>query len=240
MRLAVAVVLAVGCGRVGFATQPDAEHGDATADAANECPAFATFCDGFESGSLSAWSGSSVSAGTSLGVQTAIVHSGRYALVADIPANQPINEIAAAVHAFPEQTTGTFAARVWLYITVSLAQFQVPVTAYDTTAASYVDFNGGTANDWVVTEGNSSTGSNHTSTTPVTLDAWTCVELDVDLDASVPSATLYVEDQLVLTTPLVLAPAFDRLQAGITRNDTAGDIIYVDDVAQATQHIGCQ
>jgi hypothetical protein len=241
-RLWGAVLLACGCGRIGFSATADgaATDGVTSGDGvvpAEACPAFASFCDGFESGNLAAWSAPSVTAAT-LTVQSSIVHSGHYALQA---VGQPSTSFYAwAYHDFPSQTSGIIAAREWVYAPQPFVQWEQTLGLYGN---DYVIVSGGGNNIWIAAEGNSSMVlGNWASTTPVAQSAWVCVELDVMLATTGSTLVVYVADQEVVTASLVTAsPAYTALVAGLTTGVSGnGATGYVDDVVMAAQHIGCQ
>jgi hypothetical protein len=252
MRLFAVVLLACGCGRIGFnttasATADGATSGDGVTSSdgvvpAEACPAFASFCDGFESGNLDAWSGSQVTAAT-LTVQSSIVHSGHYALESVGPPSTSF--YAWAVHDFPTQTSGIIAARDWVYAPQTLGHWDSPL-GVDTGSANNYDYilvSSAGNNIWTATEGDSTTDfADHASTTPLAQSTWVCVELDVMLATTGSTVALYVADQQVMTASLLTpSPGYTYLVAGLTTSVSGtGGTAYVDDVVMAAQHIGCQ
>jgi len=240
--LVVWFTTAAACGRIGFSASTDGPTADGVTSSdgvvpAEACPAFASFCDGFESGNLNAWSSSSITAAT-LTVQSSIVHSGHYALEA---VGQPSTSFFAwAYHDFPTQTSGIIAEREWVYAPQPLVQWEQTLGAYGN---EWVIVTGGGNNIWMAAEGNNSgVLGNWESTTPVAQSAWVCVELDVTLATTGSALVLYVTDQQVVTASLVTpSPAYTSLVAGlITGSTNNGATAYVDDVVMAPQHIGCQ
>jgi hypothetical protein len=247
------LVLASGCGRIGFSVSTDgapsdgapsdgATPGDGVVPAA-ACPAFASFCDGFESGNLDAWSGSSVIAATQQ-VESSIVHTGHYALEAVAPTSTRF--YAWAIHNFPSQTSGILAVREWLYAPQPLVAYDQVLTVYGGSANNddYIDLNGSADNAWLASEGDGPTASvlaNDASTTPIAQSTWVCVELDVMLATTGSALTVYVADQEVLTASLLTpSPGYNSVFAGLAAPPGNGVTAYVDDVVMAAQHIGCQ
>jgi len=247
MRLwGVVLALACGCGRIGFQDRTgDGGARDGTGDGvvpAEACPAFASFCDGFESGNLNAWSGSQATAAT-LTVQSSIVHSGHYALES---VGQPSTSFGAdASHDFPTQTSGSIATREWVYAPQPLVQWEQLLAVLSGSANNddYVTVLGNDNNIWMASEGDASAVlGNYLSTTPVAQSAWVCVELDVMLATTGSTAVVYVADQEIVTATLVTpSPGYSSIRAGLwTGVSGGGATVYVDDVVVAAQHIGCQ
>jgi hypothetical protein len=241
MRLLGVVVLVCGCGRIGFTVTTDAEaSGDGVVLAA-ACPSFASFCDGFESGNLDAWSGSSV-AGTTIPVESSIVHTGHYALQVVAPPSTSDFHGWAYLN-FPTQTSGMIAMREWVYAPQPLLLWDQVLAIWGGPANNWdgICVTGGANNIWNASEGNSTMTTNHASTTPVAQSTWVCVELDVMLATTGSTLVAYVADQEVVTASMVTpGPAYDQMGAGLAAVSGNGGIDYVDDVVFAAQHIGCQ
>jgi hypothetical protein len=242
MRLWGVVVLACGCGRIGFSAATDGVTSGDGVVPAEACPTFASFCDGFEFGNLAAWSGSQATAAT-LTVQSSIVHSGHYALESVGASSTSFG--AFAVHGFPTQTSGSIATREWVYAPQPLVQWEQLLAVLSGSANNYdyVTVLGGANNIWMAAEGDASAVlGNYESTTPVAQSAWVCVELDVTLATTGSTGVVYVADQEVVTATLVTPnPGYSSLRAGLwTGVSGSGGTVYVDDVVMAAQHIGCQ
>jgi hypothetical protein len=247
VRGAFLLAIACGCGRIGFQDRTgDGGTLDGTGDGvvpAAACPSFASFCDGFESGNLDAWSSSSVTAST-LTAQSSVVHSGHYALKS---VGQPPTTFAAmAEHSFPTQTSGTIAAREWVYAPQPLVQWDglLGVDSGIANGYQYVTVSGADNNMWDATEGDSSSVlGDHRSPTPIVQSTWVCVELDVTLATTGSTLVVYVADQeVVMTSVLNPSPAYNVLASGLAATGATGNggTVYVDDVVMAAQHIGCQ
>jgi len=231
----LALCLAAGCGRIAF----DPLGGDGGHDGASvaSCPAFAQFCDGFESGDVSAWSGSDVSPGGTIGATQQPVHSGNFALAATMPM-QSNGAAAAVLHDFAPISTGVLAVREWI-------NTPVPIVAYDGVLDIYDVFQhyvlaAGDSNMWVVSENSPSGGlANYYGSPTPPLDTWTCIEVDVTF--SPRRFELFVDDVLAVSmTPADTAPLYRQISIGVARADIAGYRVFVDDVVQADRHIGCQ
>jgi hypothetical protein len=247
MRVWTVVVLACGCGRIGFNATTDGATSDSVTSSdgvvpAEACPTFASFCDGFESGNLVAWSTSQATAAT-LTPQSSIVHSGHYALEA---VGQPSTSFAGfAIHGFPTQTSGIIATREWVYAPMPLMQWEVPLGVESGSANNYdyANVGGGDNNIWIAVEGDASAVlGNYESTAWIAQSTWVCVELDVMLATTGSTLVVYVADQEVVASSLSTpSPAYNALVAGLGSTVTnIGATAYVDDVVMAAQHIGCQ
>jgi hypothetical protein len=243
------LALACGCGRIGFnATADGVISGDGVTSSdgvvpAEACPAFALFCDGFESGNLNAWSSTTLVAGGMLQVESTIVHTGHYALAAIGP---PSTQYFARLnHSFPNQTTGILAVREWMYTPQPLVLFdQVLGVQGSANNNDYIDINGSANNTWLATEGDgpsSTVLANHGSTTPIPQSAWVCLELDVMLATTGSTLAVYAADQEVVTASLLApSPGYNYHYTGNAAVPGSGATVYFDDEVMATQHIGCQ
>jgi hypothetical protein len=204
----------------------------------NECPTFATFCDGFETGDTSRWSNTTVSSGGSLDVETTIVHSGRYALRATMPAGAVSGVSATVNETFPSQSTGEVAVRAWIYQPQALINNDGVLELCNTADEENMQIGGDSSGQWVVSEQGTSPNA-YDSTTAVAQGTWLCVELDFVFDPTAPTAALYVGDAAVLGAAIDPVSALDRALFGVARADSAGSTTIVDDVVLASQHIGC-
>jgi len=238
------VVVVAGCGRIGFAQLDGGAVGDAavTGDgAAGLCPAFATFCDNFESGDVSKWTTTYVTNGATLVVDGAHAHSGSRALHGTVPPGTP-GDAAAAVLDYSIRTTGVLAVREWVYQPVPLTNFDGVIILETQAGGPPTLLVGADDNqDWVASEGTTTSGTqDHSSTLLAVTSTWTCVELDYRF--GVPShIDVYVNDVSVLSVAAVQASAqFDELFVAVGRAQVNGSESIVDDVAVASQHIGCQ
>ena len=229
MRVLAAAVLLAGCGHLGFDPAGDG------APAASDCPAFATFCDGFESGDYSKWPMHDISQGGSLTVQTANVHGGHYALDATMPALFD-GALAAVELPVTPQTTGTFALREWVYAPQQLAGFDAVAVLWDGKKFINVavdDFHHWDASDYP----GSGAVIDHGSSVAAVPGVWTCIEIDVAVGASFQ---LFVDDASAIALPLDdPSIQISLVWAGLPRADAAGARVIVDDVVIAPQHIGC-
>jgi hypothetical protein len=234
MRGSIALWFIAGCGRVAF--DPVGGNGG-DGSVASSCPTFALFCDGFESGDISAWSGRSVATGGTVVASQEHVHAGSFALDATMPmlAN---GSVAAVLHDFPPASSGVIAVRVWIYTLQPLIDYNAPLNFVD--VFGHYALVAGAGPNWVISEKSTGGGLvNHFGTPIPPVDTWTCVELDVTF--SPPQFALFVDDTLsVAAAPADPAPLYRQIEVGIARADIAGYRVFVDDVVQADQHIGCQ
>jgi hypothetical protein len=237
-------LLLAGCGRIDFgalASASDAAAGDSSPDtaAAAACPAFASFCDDFESGDVSKWSGMTVDPGNTLAVQASLFHAGGHALDASaVPATT--NTAAFVDHAIAAQTTGLLAVRQWVYAVQPVVNYDGVLNLYNT-STQFVMVDADTTSNWTISEENANATSSldHGSATQVPTGAWTCIEIDYELTPTT-MATLYVGD--VVTVPTLImdpTPTVSTIRVGLTRADMAGAHVVIDDVVVAAQHIGC-
>jgi hypothetical protein len=247
--LLAAAALTTGCGRIGFNARSgdggaglgDGAHSDGVLGdgAPTECLAFAFFCDGFETGDYSRWPAKYVGSGGTLMVQTAIMHTGRYALLGSMPVGSMVGNSANVIenHA---QSTGLLAVRAWVYQPQPLNGFDEVLLVYNTTNNHYLLVSGNASSIWDVSESSQAGLHDYTSTTVVPVDTWLCVELDYTFVAGAPGIDLYVDDTEVLSaTGVDTAPSFNDEDLGVAHTDANGSTTIIDDVAFATQHIGC-
>jgi len=215
-------------------------RGDASG--AMPCPANGFFCDGFESGDVSRWSTTDLSPGVALTTETTTVHSGQFALDANVQAMTTSGAIAAAVEQFPLLATGMFAARAWVYLPQPLINFDSVMTMAQGPHVLTVD--GDNTGYWTVTEHAPSVNPpDHHSTTLSVTNTWTCVEIDYEFADAGGAAviSLYIANSVVLAVAAGDPDAsFDEARVGVSRADMAGDVAIVDDVVLATQHVGCE
>jgi len=201
------------------------------------CPPFAQFCDGFESGDVSAWSDSRSDTGGSVVASQEHVRTGSFALDATMPM-QSNGATSAVILLFPPVSTGTISMRQWIYTLQPLINYNGTMNFLD--VFGHYALVAGAGPNWVISERSTSTGVvNHFGTPVPPVDTWTCVELDVTF--SPPQFELYIDDALSLTTPIAdPAPVYQRIEVGVARSDVAGYRVFVDDVVQADRHIGCE
>ena len=230
MRSIALCVVATGCGRIAF----DPAGGDG---GGSGCPAFAQFCDDFESGDLTRWTGSDVSPGGAIVASQQQAHSGSFALAATMPMRSN-GSAAAVLHDFAPISSGMLAVREWI-------NTPQPIVAYDGVLDIYDVFQhyvlaAGDSNMWVVSENSPGGGlANYYGSPTPPLDTWTCIEVDVTF--SPRRFELFVGDVLAVSmTPADPAPLYREISVGVARADIAGYTVFVDDVVQADRHIGCQ
>lgn len=225
-----------GCGRLDFAALAD------SAPTANACPADAIFCDGFESGDISAWTGNIRSTGGTLVVEQSVTHSGAYALDAKMPA-QSDGAASEVYFNFASISSGMLAARAWIYQPQPLINYDsvMDLSSMDMASFQYVSLCGANQ-QWVAVEepnlANFQT-VDYVSSTAIPDATWICVEANYTFGA--PShIALYVDDMLAVEHDASDAsPHFATLHAAVARADAAGSETIIDDVVLATGHIGC-
>jgi hypothetical protein len=256
--LSIALAALSACGRLGFdalggGSNGHGDGGSATGDggatsdgsptgdgAVNECPSFATFCDGFETGDTSRWTRTTVDTGGTLDVQTTTVHSGNYALSTAMASGAMAGNDTVVDLTFAEQTTGMLAVRAWIYQPVELDNYACVIELYNTLDGGYVLVGGDPTGDWDVGENSSAGLHNFTSSTTVAQDQWLCVELDYTFVAGSPAIEVFVDDvSIVDVVGYNPSPGFDLASLGVARTDGPATATFVDDVAFAQQHLGC-
>ncbi|HSD87986.1 MAG TPA: hypothetical protein VLB44_10750 [Kofleriaceae bacterium] len=225
---------ALGCGRLDFELRNDAAPADSTGFA---CPVFAQFCDGFESGDISRWSGSSVATGGTLTVTTSVVHSGLFALEATMPPQQT-GAGAKVSYSFPTQTTGRLALREHVFMPEQLSDYD-GVIEFSGGLLQYIGLYVEPSLMWAVSEDSNGGGL---ADYPIAVLAqpgrWYCVELEVVF--SPPTVIVYIDDTQVLMTPMAdPSPFYNEVSGGMTRASMDGGHAIIDDVVVANQHIGC-
>jgi hypothetical protein len=204
-----------------------------------ECPTVPAFSDGFESGNLDAWSGSSVMHAT-LASESSVVHTSHYALEAS--PSTTTNFVAYALRYFPIQPCGFIAARAWVYAAQPLATYDQVLELLGGSAndGDEINVNVAANDNWEATEFDGSAGFANPSSTPIAPSTWVCLELDVTVTPAASSILFYVADQEVVMAPLrTPTPAYSGFQTGLL-GMYGGTAAYIDDVAIAAQHIGCE
>jgi hypothetical protein len=247
------VLALAACGRIGFTPalverdadiDTDAIDADADADAAvsGACPAFATFCDGFETGDLSRWTSVALQGTGTFAVNATRVRTGASALESRAEVAAADGARAAPVLRFPLRSTGVLAARQWINLDRPLSEFNVILQFANSMTSQYATVAGDFSARWVATEDSTAGQRDHMTTIPTpALNTWTCVELVVTFQVPGPRRLeIFADGVRVLdATPFDPAPAYDELSVGIARGDMAGFEIFVDDVVLADQRVGC-
>src|SRR5262249_32464148 len=143
-------------------------------DAAPDGPTCAgTFCDGFESGDTSRWTSVSVTPTATLGVESAMGHSGSFALDCTVPAIGN-GSIAAVVDGFTLVSTGLLAVRAWLYLPQPLIHFDSVITLFGAGTPNHImTLDADDTQHWTATESGTA-GIDHQSTAVAAENTWTC------------------------------------------------------------------
>jgi hypothetical protein len=244
VRLIALAIALWGCGRLSFQTG-DAASGDARGegpltDAPLPCPAFATFCDGFETGDITKWTDMNITTGATTIPTTAIVHSGTYALDATVPPGSN-GDLAVVEHRILTFTNGMLTLREWIYQPQPLIHFDNVLRFDQVAGPSYVTVGSDTIGAWDASEDSPSGGPlDHSSTPIVPVNRWTCVELDLT-SGSPNTIEVFVDDVSVISDSMLdTVLGYDDIAVGVPRAYNAGSRTIVDDVVIANQHIGCQ
>jgi hypothetical protein len=253
MRLLAFGLCVAACGRLDFDGHAhdamplaDAPPSDAIAtpdsDAGGGCPSFAVFCDDFESGNLSKWTGEDVPASQT--VDAAARYTGNYGYDAVVPTDMGAGAEGDAYRSSTAVTyaTGTLAIREWVYSPAQLINYvgTMEVTlGPPATAMQYLEVISNDVGAWSLSEFGSAGLHDHEGSIAAQTATWTCVELVIDL-GSAASVTLYIDGSATTQGSLTNAgDSYDTIAVGVTRANAGGFELYIDDVAIAMQRIGC-
>jgi hypothetical protein len=202
------------------------------------CPAGAIFCDGFESGSLSKWTSSSIKndAG-SLAVQSATKAHGTYALKALANGAVGADEFAEAEKSFPP-TAPPLALRANVFFPQTLQHYDDVIALYENGSSTNAFSIGGDNNaHWAVAENESMAGDFVSDMVPTGAGQWHCIELVIDAAGMV---TLFVDNhQLVGPWPRTSQVTYSTLLVGVTRSVDTDYVAYIDDVAVGPSRLYC-
>lgn len=239
------------CGRFGFdaAADPtgDGRLSDGSRDGGTDgtmsgngvCPSFAIFCDDFET-DLSQWSMTElVGPGATSTITTVRPHTGTHALDSQV---QPAGSSGAACLVGPigSHSSGVLAARAWINGAVAIENFDLVLSLSDAGNNNYTVVGGDNSVNWVASEVRAA-GSpiDFSSTMLTTANQWLCLEL-VFTFGTTPHYDVYVDGTQVLTkNALTPSPTYNTVRVGAVRADNIGFHVFVDDVAVATQRVGC-
>lgn len=215
---------------------------DAPTSIPEPCPSFAIFCDGFESGNLSKWTGTVTPAFEA--VESTIVHTGHYALESDVPMEGGNGAEGAVYLQLAAPATGTFAVREYVFSTQPVNNYMGTLFLTDSTNPNgeYGEVIADDVGQWTFTE-ESATGGLHDHTGSIVSagGVWTCIELVLELGSGGSNnIELFIDRNSALTTPFLDPnPTYDNIAVGVTRAVAAGFTDYVDDIVVANQRIGC-
>jgi hypothetical protein len=224
------------------APTPDLLNPDA---GALPCPAGALFCDDFESGTITKWNGgTSMSAGLSPPsiVTTAPIFRGSRSLFARVPADitdagTSSSEYSYLEYDFVASSPAAMAAREYVYIPSAPGGFSMPLGLFDNTNGYAVGAD--TQGNWVITQDQAANPDKH-SLTAVPLGRWLCVELLVEYGTTT-RVRLFVDGQTLIDFVPVISTIPKQLYVGVVRGPGTVTTQYqIDDVALATQRIGCE
>lgn len=235
MRRGALLLIATGCGRIGF--DPGARVGDGSPDVAPPA-CTALFCDGFEDVALAAWSGKLVENGSSADHFPDFGFHGS-SLKAFAPGGSAV--AARYVDVFPAQPPAEAWVRAYVYAPSGATLDLEPVAIANAADTVHLVFSlyddsfdihaHGIAGDF---------GLDETMAPP--RDRWVCYELHVAIGAA-GAVELYRDGALVLAQPnLDTRPADDlsRVLVGIVSKPTQPTAaIHVDEIAIDTRRPGC-
>ncbi len=239
VRVLVLIVLSA-CDDFGALDRCSQGPCDASTSIPEACPAFAMFCDGFESGDVSKWTGT-VSAASET-VETTPVHTGHYALDSRVPAQGGNGAEGGVFLQLAAPATETLAIREYVYSVEPITNYVGTILLTDSINpnAEYGEVVADDTGHWTFTE-DSATGGLHDHTGSVTSvgGVWTCVELVVELGSD-NTIELFVDGAPALTMPFLDPhPTYDNITVGVARAIAAGSEDFTDDVVVANERIGC-
>lgn len=236
-------LLTAACGRIGF-TNGSSDDGRTLDSAMATCPAFADFCDDFETGDLSRWEGMRIVGVGNVSVESDAARDGRFGLHALVPSPAAGNDEASIKVARASPRSGTYAMREWIYALTPIVNYTFVLSARDERGA-YAAVGGNLSGDWVTSEapsGGTPIGDHPSTMAVAAPGGWVCVELNLIIGSTPATSTveLYVGDTMVVSAPMVdPRPAYTELFIGIPRAAPIGFEVRIDDVVIAHQHIGC-
>lgn len=261
-RVAIVVVVAAGCGRIDFddgerTGSNGSDGGDShggpppdgypvtydTVPSAQLCEQPGVFCDGFESGDLSKWTGVAECSACTVAVNSMYVHSGAYGLDGNTSGAASVSDTAAAYRTFTAQTSGFLAVRIWGN-PVAVADQNAGVLELAAGSASLDHAIAISASDervWQVEEiyDNENMQSSYASTVAAVQGQWVCFELDYTF-GNPSQIQLFINDVIAVNMPAAdTTPTFGALFVGAERATDSGAVDAIDDVVMASQHIGC-
>lgn len=237
------LLLAAGCGRVGFDPTPlvgDGGGGDSgdgrRNDAADLCgiPG-ALFCDGFESPTLDVWTTTTGGAVRHL----VPVRTGMAALGTPV---DPAVLSSVRVHPFGDVTSGEIHARAWFFVPSGVPLTKLEILGVDDdTASSQILILIDQEEIRVYSELAVVT---YTTGVAVTRDRWQCMELNVTISDTAGALSMQIDG-----VPVTAMSGFDtRPAAGYSAFVVGAKFAFpgqaitelsVDDVVVGTQPIGC-
>lgn len=237
----------------------DAEEGGGSAAI---CPSFAVFCDDFERGDLTKWSmvqtssnGVATAAGPTSGIQNP--WAGAYSLRvfggmnASVDGGTPPINLANVRANVPPVLSGKVFIRFYVFLpkvllpgsslaklahqndTVAKDDISLRIAASDGVNRYRINTDNAVAND-----------SDHDSTATLPIAKWTCLELEIQL-ASAGHYSLWADGKLVIdaaeNTIGTQGVPYDQMRVGFSYSPGAAEQqVFFDDVAYATQKIGCE
>jgi hypothetical protein len=206
------------------------------------CPINAIFCDDFETGNLSKWTGSAarLDAGT-VAVQSAEKAHGSYALKALANGNGTGMQIYAQAEKDFPPTAPPFALRANVFFPTTLDHYNQVLALYENATGSINSFSIGGDNDngiWEVSENESNGAPDRLSDmVPTEAGKWHCVELTIGAGGMVD---FYVDNHhLIGPWQRASNVSYSMLLIGVTRSVTADYVAYIDDVAIGPSRLYC-
>lgn len=210
------------------------------------CPVPNLFCDDFETGNTSRWSGVYEKVGATVRVDTVRPHQGAFSL----HGNGPLNALdggtfassnATIDHLFTIPTPEHLYARAFVFSPTTPGSFALFLALFRDTTGFAVGTN--SVNRWVIAQ-DQGASPDKTSTVDFVLNSWHCIELALDYPSQTTPAgraRLFLNGTTILDFTPATLPDLTSLQVGLVR--APGNVntqLFIDDVALALEPIGCQ
>jgi hypothetical protein len=218
---------------------PDLLAGDLARGPA--CPAFALFCDDFESGDFSKWDAPYTEGGSStVKVEAQGAWSGNWAALA-----VGSGGVTYRPKTFGPFTSGMVAFRAYFFAPTTLVP-HIYFFWLHRAGTGDADYNIGFDNfsgpgRWTVF--NKNTGNAYDMVGSTAPGVWHCIEVDVTLDGATDVVDFYLDGAGPQTTNITTgaATSLGELSIGVTyQTVSTANTWLIDDVVIATQHIGCE
>jgi uncharacterized repeat protein (TIGR01451 family) len=192
------------------------------------------FGDGFESGDLSAWDGSTTGTGDSIGASTVQANTGTYSVRAEV--DSTATGRAFVFKDFAGQTT--ISAKVYIYLDPAFSISNNAEVVYFTDGVASQILNTHIKSDMTLNLWNQVVGENYATTTTISTGVWHTLEMQAVINGASSEARLWFDGNLEIeqtgidlgTNPIT------RFNTGYFWANPADEpnIVYVDDVTLCT------
>lgn len=206
------------------------------------CPAFAVFCDDFESGTFGKWRESTISGGAVTLVKGASPAGSSLVMLSTVSSD---GGYAAMRAELPVMSSGTFAVRSYVYLSKPLAFDSGFLKLRQRTSSNEdMTLKAATAGALKVDTDTSGSGADMIAASPAPIGTWFCLEWIVTLATS-GRQRLRIDDVDVVdavedTVGTLSGGPYDELEMGFTYSSGGSQEIRFDHVVVARQPIGCK